>query len=477
MPPPAGYVEVPPPPPQAPAKPPVGYSEVAAPATSGIAAPSTPGVFQRFGQAVGLPTSMDEMRAMAPSPVEQVIGPAATAAKAAYGYGRNLYTQGKESLGEVADAAKNIDQGDKSMGTLLNNWGKAGAATSDFVLKGLLAPVGGTGVENFGEDVAHGNTSGAVGDALGTLVNGLMLKGKSAPSDTNTASKLGYVAGGAGNDIRAVLPDIKATVGDKGVSTIGELKDAVQTTTTRLDQQFNRALAGAKGQVSTHPIADSLRAKARAMPPSTDGVSMANQLNAAASQYERAWTLPELNAERMMRNGFLDSFYNKSGSSQMGAMRADAGAIIDKTIADSARDVLYDELARQNPGQDFQSLKLKQGHLIDVMDQLNKRVESLQTAQDAFQGAPLLEKPGLSASVHPGGLTPRVHLGSFIESVAGRGPLDKVNTAVSSALPDIAGISAKRRAAVLALPLSKLANPVPMPPPNASSTSAQPAAQ
>src|ERR1700721_463209 len=106
------------------------------------------------------------------------------------------------------------------------------------------------------------------------------------------------------------------------------------------------------------------------MPPSPEGKQMAQQLNDAAAEYRRPWTLRELNSERMMRNGFLKGFYNKAGSGQMAAMRSSADTIIDQTVAEGARDALYNELDKHTPGADFQKLKLKQSHMIELRDHL-----------------------------------------------------------------------------------------------------------
>jgi hypothetical protein len=45
------------------------------------------------------------------------------------------------------------------------------------------------------------------------------------------------------------------------------------------------------------------------------------------------------------------------------------------------------------------------------------------------QGQPAFVDPGLSASVHSGGVTPRVHMGSMIGRMLGRGPMEAADIA------------------------------------------------
>lgn len=466
MPAPAGYKEVAAP---ASAKPPAGYSEVPPPPPgmqAAAPAPAAPGIGTRFLQGVGLPSSWDELSQQwhdfADAPDKDVGDAAGRMVK---GYATNLASQAKKSYGEVVDAGHNIQD---HTGTLLGNWGKAGAAGSDLLLRGVLAPIGGETVANIAEDTSEGNYKGATGGGLALLAQALLMRGKGSPKPADAVNKLGYAAGGEVPALRATLPEIQQTVGAKGVKTIGDLADAVQQTSTRLDQKFNAGLARMKGQFMPTEIADALESRAQIQPPSADGQAIATELRSMANDYRKPWTDAQLNQERMLRNGMAKGFYNKAGSGQMAAMRSSAQTIADQTIADAAKDVLYGRMERAMPGSGYQALKLQQGHLIDIMDQLDGQVSRLETQQAKFKGAPMLEKPGLTVSGSPHGITPRVHLGSYIESLLGKGPMDKANAAVAKALPDTAAATKARRAAVLALPLSQLAAPAIPPPPSAA---------
>jgi hypothetical protein len=130
-----------------------------------------PGVLARtgksFAQGLGIPTSKAELEAAQPSTIEKIVGPAATAGKMGLNYVKNLYHQGKESASEIGDAITNVREG-QPVG---ENLGKAGAAASDFALKGVLAPVGGSALSAYGEDIAAGKYPEAVGHGAAAAVN------------------------------------------------------------------------------------------------------------------------------------------------------------------------------------------------------------------------------------------------------------------------------------------------------------------
>lgn len=455
MPAPAGYEIVAAP---SEAKPPAGYDIVPPPPPSTVAKPAAeaPGFIQRTREGLNLPSASDLWHSLT--------GPATGIDQQL----DNLGAGGRDMASRFHQANKDASaamHSDAPLGTRLRS---AAYGYVDATLRGPLAPVGGTAAANLGEDVAAGNKSGAAGDALGGVISALMLRGKGKPSATKAVNKLGYAAGGEVPAIEASLPEIQKTVGDKGVSTVGDLAKAVQETSTRLDQKFNAGLANMKGQFIPTEIADALEGRAKMQPPSADGQAIATELRNMAADYRKPWTDTQLNQERMLRNGMSKGFYNKAGSGQMAAMRSSAQTIADQTIADAAKDLLYGRMERAMPGQGFQSLKQQQSHLIDVMDQLDAQVDRLTTQQAKFKGAPLLEKPGLTVSASPHGFTPRVHLGSYVESLMGTGPMDKASAAVADALPNTKAATLKRRAAVLALPLTKLAQRPAVPPPPTS---------
>ena len=257
-----------------------------------------------------------------------------------------------------------------------------------------------------------------------------------------------------------VMPDIEETVKQVGKpKTVNDLGNVIQKTMEKYDQQFNKGLATTKGYVNASPIADALEAKARTLPPTSEGQGIANQLLTHASEYRgRTWTAQELNSERMFRNANAQAFYNKSDVGQMAALRANADTMVDEIVADSARDVLYDEMEKQHPGQGFRELKRKQSSVLEMQGKFKDHIRKLEAAQAKRAGAPWSEKAGISTSAHPSGaiVTPRIHVTELLR----KGPLSHANKAVESAFGPT-DAARMRRAVILALPVSTLVKPIP----------------
>ena len=104
--------------------------------------PTKPGVVKRglksYGQQVGIPTSKEELKAMAPSRTDEVgmlLAPGVyQAGKIGVDYVKNLIEQGKTSMKEAGEAGANIAEG----GSVLQNAGKATAAGSDLFFLSLI---------------------------------------------------------------------------------------------------------------------------------------------------------------------------------------------------------------------------------------------------------------------------------------------------------------------------------------------------
>jgi hypothetical protein len=415
-----------------------------------------PGVLTRTAQAVGLPSSKAELDAMRETPtiMETLAGPVGTGINIAKG------TADRAMSGEpeFQEAVQNIKEG----GPVGANLGKAALAVG----RGALSAIpGGEGVLNMGEDKFTGNKRGMIGDALGTVINALLLRGKGTPSESARVKKLGFATGSSSGTVSAlehVLPEIDETVKRGGIApkdmTVGQFADAVQGSLTRLDQRFNTALQPiAAQQVAAHPIANALLAKAAELPPTAIAEKAA--LADAATQYQRPWTIRDLNAERMYRGSRNEAFYKKAEPGQMHAMRSDADTMIDKIVEEKSKEMVYSAMDRAYPGQDFTALKRRQSSLIDLKKQLTKHVEDLKDAEAMKQGQPAFVDPGLSASVYSGGVTPRVHMGSMIGRVLGRGPMEAADIATRSAYSDPSAVNAAARMAVLARPLLSIAPP------------------
>lgn len=416
------------------------------------ALPPPPGFTSRFAEGMGIPTSTEQLKSSLPDP--QDLGnpgllAGKTATKAALGYGKQVYKGAKEGLQEGVDAAKNIAAGQP----IAPNLGKAAYGAAHAAMQAV--PGLGTATETAGEDIHNKNYSGAAGGVLAATIQALMLKG-SKPSVKSQINKLTFAGGESGafpKALREVLSDIKEHIESAGggtPKTIGEFQQAVKGTSAGLQKEFEGALyRSAHRRVLPDSIADALEAKAKDMPPSAEGKQMAQQLMNASTEYRRPWTLRELDAERRMRSGMVNGYYNKAGSGQAAAMRSGIDTIIDKTIYDGTRDVLYDELDKANPGKDFQKLKLKQSHMKNLQDELDSHIDKLDYQQSAGAGKSFIDKASTSVSASPHGILTRAH-----NLVPKRGPMSSANAATRGAFST--GTSVPVRAGILALPVSAL---------------------
>jgi hypothetical protein len=172
-----------------------------------------------FAQGIGIPTSKEELEAAQPSLAEKIGGPAVTAGKVIYNYGKNLYNQGRESLGEVGDAIQNVREGQP----VLENIGKAGAAGMDLALKGVLAPVGGTATARAGEDIAAGKIPEAAGDIGAGAVNAVA--GKDVASGHLVSEQLPKTETIAGTEVPLTVGQARAASVPGGGTTVRPLED------------------------------------------------------------------------------------------------------------------------------------------------------------------------------------------------------------------------------------------------------------
>jgi hypothetical protein len=368
----------------------------------------------------------------------------------------------------VVRAGKGIVEGEKTAFKQSVEQNRRAEADTSLIGKGLgmarsavtaasMADPFATGpVTNINKLEDEGRNREAIGagtfDALSLLAGGRTGR---TPSTEATVNKLARSTGADSlQPLRHVLPDLKETISKVGEpQTIGQLKGVVQDTLTRLDQKFNTALAGSKTTLVPVDIAYALEQKARSLPPTAEGQSIAQQLRSAAVEYQKPWTLSELNSERMFRNANAQAFYNKSDLRQMASMRANADNMIDKIVADSSRDVLYDEMEKQFPGQGFRELKQKQSSLLKVNDNMDKYIDQMEVAQALRDSKNWREKVTTTTSASPGGIVPRLH--GLTDLIPGGGPLKNANRAVKTTFSPT-GLARVRRAAILGLPVSTI---------------------
>ncbi len=362
---------------------------------------------------------------------------------------KGAYETEKQAAGQVKEqykAARDTKGDTMQKGLAYARAGVTAASMADPFATGA--------VTNVNKLQDEGRSKEAIGegafDALSLLVGG---KTGREVSPATRLNKLAYATGAESvRPLAHLLPDIEETVAKVGKPrTVGELQNVIDTTMKDYDQRFNKGLFTTKGSLVPSDIADALESKAKTMPPTAEGRAIAKKLTKASAEYRKSWTPQELNAERMYRNANTQAFHKASETGQMAAMRANADTMVDEIVAERSRDVLYDEMERQHPGEGFRELKQKQSSVLEMQGKFKKHVERLEAAQAKRSGAPLSEKAGVSASAHASGVTPRAHVTELLK----RGPLSHANSATKGAFGPTAGATA-RRAAILSLPVSSI---------------------
>jgi hypothetical protein len=387
-------------------------------------APSPPGFVQRLGEATGFPTSEAEANKLNPlsgfknhplrSILETAGGPAVQAGKAAYGYGKNLLSEGR-----IAARSGDTD---------------SYAPEARFLTRGLLAPVGGTGVANAVNDVKSGNYGGASGDVLGTLINAFLLKKGMAPSAESSANKLAYAAGkDTAAPIKATLSDLRETAssGPKP-RTVQDFSSVVEQASKNMTKEVGNALGPiANRQIVPIDVANRIRSLITSnMLKTTDGLRDAAKIRNAALEFEKPWTLGDLDAERMDINKRMNPFYNKSGADQYAAL-VNRNLSIDKAIADTIRDTVYPRMdqAAGRPTGYFRSMKQRQGDLIDLKSKLDSEAQMLMDTTSRIQGSPRLSRENAGLHISPTG-GPRATLYGLLDAIKKPNPLAVANKRV-----------------------------------------------
>jgi len=345
--------------------------------------PEPPGFLKRYGQAIGVPASKEELESMKPSTAEStaemILGPTVTAGKMALNYGKQLLKGGKEAIQEYQSAPPG------------KKFEKGADAASRFVLRDLLAPVGGGAINSFAEDVGAGNVSGAAGDALGAATN-LLLLGKSMPLPEEAAvNKLTYAAGGGVNASKGVegtvnlLRETAKTIPNS--NSVGGYLDTVKKAKDNINSEFGNAI-GPHANQQFFPIdangksiiAERIRAlKSKFSGISADSKQAQKMIERAALDYDRPHTLGQLDTERTRLNTELSSINGKTPSARYTAVNGSVNNMIDTALQDALRDTVYpkaDALAGKPPGY-FENLKRQQMNLIRLRGELEGQIDKL----------------------------------------------------------------------------------------------------
>lgn len=391
------------------------------------APPDQPGFTSRLAEATGLPTSREQLKAMQPSMLEILGGPAVTAGKMVAGYGKNLY----------AGATRPMDP-DEAQRMKEHPIGGGVEQASKFILGDILAPVGGQGVNRFAEDLGKGQFAPALGDAAGTALNLLMLKDRGP----KTAERLAAGTDAMPKDIRRALPDIAAEVSRSGrPKTLDLLQDRIGEAERRLNQDYANSLGPHANTIlpptaqGTWPISDRIRSLITTnMDDTARGRAAKQEIIKRAAEFEKPWTIGKLDRERIDANNRLNSFYKKGDVDQYAASGSAIGTAIDKAVADAIREHAYpfmDSLAGKSPGY-FANLKQRIGSLMKMSGDIKDHAEKLEKQSMVFEGSPAFKRLRMRGVLGESGL-PRVFVS---DPMAEGNTLKAANKRVKGAFPN-----------------------------------------
>lgn len=370
-----------------------------------------PGVIQRFLEATGLPTSKAEYKAMRPSTAEIIGGPAVTAGKLVLNYGKNLYQRGKSAGSEIKSDIGNIRAGQP----VVPNLGAMAEAGTEFGLRGLLAPVGGGAIQTGGEDFESGNLPGFTGDVLGTIANLLMFDKSRPVSDEVATNKLAFAAGkGTTEPITTALSDIRSTAREAKPRNVNDFLDVVNRSKDDMNKEVGQAMFPVQ-HYTIVPTGVSQRILSLITPnmsQTAEGRAAIQQIKSAAREFEKPWTVQQLDAERMKRYADLNTFNKKDPVARYAAKNGSVNIAIDDAVNQAIRDTVYpilDTSAGKSPGY-FANLKRRQSALIDLQSTLDKRTKELRDITARTKGAPRISGENVSLYGHPtGGVGSSVH--------------------------------------------------------------------
>lgn len=271
-------------------------------------------------------------------------------------------------------------------------------------------------------------------------------------------NKLTYAVGGNKAELKNVMPDLAKTAETLGQpQSVGDLVKHVDATLKTLNNEYNVALQPIRQQrIMPTDIARKLLDRANKSNLSMTAAGRAERaaLRKAALDFQRPWSIEQLDQERMTR--YDHRMASKNAVGQMNAMKSSVDTAIDKIVEDGSKDIVYSELNKAYPWKDFGDLKGRQSSLLDLKVKLSDQVTKLADAQAMKQGKPFMAKESVTAYAHPtGGVGARLH--GLQELLPGGGPEKAANRAVRQSSGPTTAATA-RRAAVLSLPITTLAS-------------------
>jgi hypothetical protein len=255
--------------------------------------------------------------------------------------------------------------------------------------------------ETEGKQLGSGDYAGAAGTLAG---NALLYAAPKAIGKLRSLSpeakvnKLAFASGPDTADLaKRTLPNVERAVAKTGArSSVEDYLTNINTAKNDLNSEYANAL-GPNAHAQIMPAAISQRILALETPnmaKTAAGRAQAAIIRRAASEFQKPWTLGELDAERMEANSRLGPYEKQGIADQYSTLKKSRNVAIDKAIADGVRETVYPQMDRLagKPVGYFASLKQQIGDLLQLQSKVDRQVSALRDKTARIKGAPAFSK-------------------------------------------------------------------------------------
>lgn len=371
-----------------------------------------------------------------------------------------------QGVAKLAHGAGRILQGHPILGgnEILRGFGQAAAPVlavtqPEFLPSAVTYGAAGAGIEGGLKAVG---VSPETSEFVSNVVTGL-LGGREALGDSETkrVNRLSFASGkGTTGPIEATLADVNRAVAKNGPpKTVGDFLSAVKTAKTDLNNEYGNALGPNANRMAPFDADGSSPISRRIldlitpnMEQTARGRQEAAMIKRAAAEFQKPWTLGQLDAERMDANARLNAYEKKNIADQYASQKGNRSVAIDKAIADGVRDVVYpfmDKLSGKPEGY-FRNIKGRIGNLIQLESSLDQEVERLHDLTARTKGAPALSRARVRTNVGESG-SPRFWMSNVLGALHAPNEEATANRAVAGSFGQPSWIPG-----IMALPVKAL---------------------
>lgn len=239
-----------------------------------------------------------------------------------------------------------------------------------------------------------------------------------------------------------IVPEAKSA----GVHNLQEFGKVVKDAHTKVNAEFERGFAPIRQQRLV-PMDISRKVRDLITPDmqqTAEGRATIHKIKAAATEYEKDWSLDQLNERRKNVDKKLSSHYQKAS---MGQYADPIEAEIGEAERQGAADIVYKKWGQANPGKDARLMKQQHGALWKLDDAINGdkgAVNKMKAGQGEYraEGGKLGRLRG-GVSVSQKGM-PHGYLAGVADALFHGGPMDKANVLTRKAFnPSLTSRAAK----------------------------------